>query len=387
MAVQRIGYWVLYGVPGLNLFSIVSKGLQIRRSKICAVVVYIQFKRVESNPMNAIFCKHSCAFWRLILAMIPFLSCSAPVVLLSEPINWTATRVATLVPSFLPSTALYKSRQVKLSSLLPLPNNTIRSLITSSSPHRPHAMAVTRATSKRAATQESLNPSPETRQPRANKLVPQKKSQASPKPQTKPNSKPGAASQPPSEAAPVAPQPATRGRKRKADPAQSQPQTDETTRPVRDNKACIIEEAPATPSKIGAGLASSRKRSAMATAKQLDSSNKADETVTKNANEKEGATTEALQYFLIKSEPESRMQNGHDMKFSIDDLIAEDQSTAHWDGVRNHEARNVIKEMRIGDRAFFYHSNSRKVRPSIVGEVEIVKEAYPGTFSTTSKQF
>lgn len=83
------------------------------------------------------------------------------------------------------------------------------------------------------------------------------------------------------------------------------------------------------------------------------------------------------QYFLIKSEPESRIQNGQEMKFSIDDLINEPESTTHWDGVRNYEARNMMKEMNIGDRAFFYHSNCKKSQPAIVGQVEIVRQAYP----------
>lgn len=86
-----------------------------------------------------------------------------------------------------------------------------------------------------------------------------------------------------------------------------------------------------------------------------------------------------VSYYLIKSEPESRIQNGHEMKFSIDDLANEPNATTHWDGVRNYEARNAMKCMKIGDRAFFYHSNTSKSRPSIVGEVEVVREAYPGT--------
>lgn len=89
---------------------------------------------------------------------------------------------------------------------------------------------------------------------------------------------------------------------------------------------------------------------------------------------------EERSYFLVKSEPETRMQDGHDMKFSIDDLAEEPNATTHWDGVRNYEARNIMRKMRTGDRAFFYHSNSRQSRPAIVGEVEIVREAYPGTY-------
>lgn len=104
-----------------------------------------------------------------------------------------------------------------------------------------------------------------------------------------------------------------------------------------------------------------------------------DGTSTSPPSKKHDSASKDHSYFLVKSEPETRMQDGHDMKFSIDDLADEPNSTACWDGVRNYEARNIMREMRNGDRAFFYHSNSRHSRPSIVGEVEIVREAYPGT--------
>lgn len=80
---------------------------------------------------------------------------------------------------------------------------------------------------------------------------------------------------------------------------------------------------------------------------------------------------------LFKSESESRVVNGHEMKYSIDDLIKEDNATCEWDGVRNYEARNCMKDMKLGDLAFFYHSNTKKSRPAIVAIVQVVKEAYP----------
>lgn len=92
-------------------------------------------------------------------------------------------------------------------------------------------------------------------------------------------------------------------------------------------------------------------------------------------------------HHLFKSEPESRMQNGHEMKFSIDDLMNEPNATAHWDGVRNYEARNCMKNMKVGDLAFFYHSNTKKSKPGIVGIAEVVKEAYPGTSFSSSSVF
>lgn len=69
----------------------------------------------------------------------------------------------------------------------------------------------------------------------------------------------------------------------------------------------------------------------------------------------------------MKSEPTT---------FSIDHLAKKNQSTHYWDGVRNYQARNMMRdEMKKGDLAFFYHSNC--VPPGIVGIVEIVRESYP----------
>jgi predicted RNA-binding protein with PUA-like domain len=74
-----------------------------------------------------------------------------------------------------------------------------------------------------------------------------------------------------------------------------------------------------------------------------------------------------MAYWLLKSEPG---------EFSIDDLSASPKQTTCWDGVRNYQARNFIRdEMKRGDLAFFYHSNCPE--PGIAGIVEIVKEAYP----------
>ena len=68
-------------------------------------------------------------------------------------------------------------------------------------------------------------------------------------------------------------------------------------------------------------------------------------------------------YWLLKSEP---------FKYSWDQMVADGRT--HWDGVRNHQAALNLKAMRLGDHAFFYHSNEGK---EIVGIVEIVREAYP----------
>ncbi|RPA83491.1 thymocyte nuclear protein 1 [Ascobolus immersus RN42] len=85
---------------------------------------------------------------------------------------------------------------------------------------------------------------------------------------------------------------------------------------------------------------------------------------------------EGPRYWLFKSEPETRITpTGHDVRFSIDDLLASKDGTAPWDGVRNYSARNNLKAMRLGDLGFFYHSNCKE--PGIVGVVEVVREAEP----------
>jgi predicted RNA-binding protein with PUA-like domain len=72
-------------------------------------------------------------------------------------------------------------------------------------------------------------------------------------------------------------------------------------------------------------------------------------------------------YWLFKSEPET---------FSIDHLMRCSKQTEHWDGVRNYQARNLLRDkVKQGDYAFFYHSNC--LSPGIVGMVEVVKSGYP----------
>ena len=72
-----------------------------------------------------------------------------------------------------------------------------------------------------------------------------------------------------------------------------------------------------------------------------------------------------MNYWLMKSEPDV---------YGIDDLKA--AGVDHWDGVRNYQARNMMRDqMKPGDLAFFYHSNCKE--PAIVGIMEIVREGYP----------
>lgn len=72
-------------------------------------------------------------------------------------------------------------------------------------------------------------------------------------------------------------------------------------------------------------------------------------------------------YWLFKSEPSC---------FSFDDLKNCQDSTEHWDGVRNYQARNYLRdEVLVGDQVLFYHSNVAE--PAIVGIAEVVKAGYP----------
>lgn len=72
-----------------------------------------------------------------------------------------------------------------------------------------------------------------------------------------------------------------------------------------------------------------------------------------------------MRYWLFKSEPD---------KWSWDDQVAKGDAGEEWDGIRNYQARNNMREMAIGDRGFFYHSNAGK---DIVGIVEVCALSHP----------
>ena len=78
-----------------------------------------------------------------------------------------------------------------------------------------------------------------------------------------------------------------------------------------------------------------------------------------------------MKYWLIKSEP---------FKWSWDDQVK--KGIEHWDGVRNYQASNNMKEMKKGDLAFFYHSNEGK---EIVGICKVEKEYYPDHTDKTGR--
>lgn len=79
-----------------------------------------------------------------------------------------------------------------------------------------------------------------------------------------------------------------------------------------------------------------------------------------------------MAYWLFKSEPST---------WSWDDQVAKGDAGEEWDGVRNYQARNFMRDMKIGDKGFFYHSQKDK---EIVGVVEVITEAHPD--STTDDE-
>lgn len=86
-----------------------------------------------------------------------------------------------------------------------------------------------------------------------------------------------------------------------------------------------------------------------------------------------------MKYWLMKSEPDA---------FGIDDLAKCPGKKDHWDGIRNYQVRNMMRdEMKKGDQALFYHSNCKE--PGIVGIMKVVKEAYPDftAFDPKSKYY
>lgn len=78
-----------------------------------------------------------------------------------------------------------------------------------------------------------------------------------------------------------------------------------------------------------------------------------------------------MQYWLMKSEPDV---------YPWSRLVADGRG--HWDGVRNHQAARNLRSMKVGDRAFFYHSNIGK---EIVGTIEVARTWYPDHTDPTGK--
>ena len=82
-----------------------------------------------------------------------------------------------------------------------------------------------------------------------------------------------------------------------------------------------------------------------------------------------------MRYWLMKSEPST---------FSFDDLLKAKNRTTSWEGVRNYQARNFMRdEFALKDGVLFYHSNAEP--PCIAGVAEVVKKGYPDPFAFDSK--
>ncbi|MER0237216.1 EVE domain-containing protein [Fulvimarina sp. MAC8] len=80
-----------------------------------------------------------------------------------------------------------------------------------------------------------------------------------------------------------------------------------------------------------------------------------------------------MRYWLFKSEP---------FKWSFEQQKEKGDAGQEWDGVRNYQARNFMREMKVGDRGFFYHSNEGK---EVVGIVEVIAEAHPDSKADSDK--
>lgn len=80
-----------------------------------------------------------------------------------------------------------------------------------------------------------------------------------------------------------------------------------------------------------------------------------------------------MRRWLFKSEPDV---------FGWDDLVARGDKGEEWNGVRSFQARNIMREMKVGDRGFFYHSNIGK---EVVGIVEVIAEAHPDSTADDPK--
>ncbi len=86
-----------------------------------------------------------------------------------------------------------------------------------------------------------------------------------------------------------------------------------------------------------------------------------------------------MAYWLFKTEPSC---------FSLDDLRNRPDMTEHWDGVRNYQARNFLRDaVKVGDRVLIYHSNIPE--PAVVGIAEVVRAGYPDftAFDTEGEHF
>ncbi|KAG5964689.1 hypothetical protein E4U57_004960 [Claviceps arundinis] len=159
-------------------------------------------------------------------------------------------------------------------------------------------------------------------------------------------------------AAAAAPKP-----ERRTPPVKEPQKSNTTTKPPKGGEAAITKSPPDEPSKA---IKASAKDASHG--KETTGSVDVGDIPTINP---EAPRHEGEWYWLMKAEPETRLENGIDVRFSIDDL-KEKKEPEGWDGIRAYPARNHMRNMNAGDKAFFYHSNCKE--PGIAGIMEIVKE-------------
>ncbi|KAL8697670.1 MAG: hypothetical protein Q9224_002197 [Gallowayella concinna] len=135
-------------------------------------------------------------------------------------------------------------------------------------------------------------------------------------------------------------------------------------RPVKKNA-----KAKPPPAKVPRRRSPSFSRIAISNGKSHEEDDEDDDGIVSQEGD---SSSDGPSYWLMKAEPESRLEKGKEVKFSIDDLMNADEPEA-WDGIRNPRvARNNMRAMIKGDQVFFYHSNCKT--PGIVGTMEIVGE-------------
>ncbi|RFU30844.1 hypothetical protein B7463_g5483, partial [Scytalidium lignicola] len=169
--------------------------------------------------------------------------------------------------------------------------------------------------------------------------------------------------------------------KRKADSLEStskEPRRSSRRKPSLQKEEDTIVEKPSQPDavveeKVKKVAKTNKKTAATANEKKGTSTAKPVGKTTANAVSSTDKPA-GRQYWLMKAEPESRLEKGVDIKFSIDDLATKTEPEP-WDGIRAYPARNNLRAMKKGDLAFFYHSSCKV--PSIVGIMEIVQEHSP----------
>ncbi|RAL64720.1 hypothetical protein DID88_001751 [Monilinia fructigena] len=147
--------------------------------------------------------------------------------------------------------------------------------------------------------------------------------------------------------------------------------TSSASKSKRKNKKKARNDQPPNEAKVTGDIIAPKSNNSSTKSTESSQPNGIKPTSTEISSEE---STSIRQYWLMKAEPESRIERGHDIKFSIDDLAAKTEPEP-WDGIRAYPARNNLRAMKKGDLAFFYHSSCKI--PAIVGVMEIVEEHSP----------